>query len=231
MLIIFCWIKSWRAVCAFFLFCFNFCRSFDWAHRLIILIEKNNSKIWWNVIGSYLLSAQGRTRLVESLLSLLSPDLKGKHAFLLTFCNSLHGHDTIWLPVRKPEFFSVSLQKRVCVTCVFCNKNKKAEHSELIRSTYTVYVGPWIGKIRSLGCECVLIETVQWASLLMIGQAWGTCFHGFLKTTEKLKPLLIQTDLNLWQVVIFRGCFPRELTWFTTSLHFFSPNDCRFFFY
>lgn len=85
---------------------------FDWKKK-----KNSNSKIWWNVTGSYLLSAQGRTPLVELLLSLLSPDLKGKHAFLLTFCNSLHGHSTIWLAVRKPEVFSVINSVLIHIFC------------------------------------------------------------------------------------------------------------------
>lgn len=56
---------------------------------------KNNSKIWWSLTGGHLLSALSRTQLVESLPSLLSPDLKGKPAFLSTSCNSLHGHGTV----------------------------------------------------------------------------------------------------------------------------------------
>lgn len=117
--------------------------------------------------GSYLLSAQGRTPLVELLLSLLSPDLKGKHAFLLTFCNSLHGHSTIWLAVRKSEVFSVinSLAhsyillmqscRRECARLVSFPIKIKAEHSELVTSS--CLCGSLEKKSPSPGCECVLM--------------------------------------------------------------------------
>lgn len=122
---------------------------FDW---------KINSKIWWSLTGGHLLSALSRTQLVESLPTLLSPDLKGKQAFLSTSCNSLHGHGTISEESRiilliinsaAHSVWLLKLQKKACSTYVFRNK-KRAENSKLITLARTFYLVPWKTKVEIL---------------------------------------------------------------------------------
>lgn len=80
-----------------------------------------------------MLSALSRTQLVESLPTLLSPDLKGKQAFLSTSCHSLHGHGTISEESRiilliinsaAHSVWLLKLQKKACGTYVFRNKKE-----------------------------------------------------------------------------------------------------------
>lgn len=138
----------------------------------------------------------------------------------------------------KPEFFSFiySLAHSYFLFIESCKWGRaslvsfaikiKAEHSKLMTSTYNVCVV--LGK--SLGCEYVEMWGCQTSFLIndCTRQTEGTCFHGSLKTTKKLKPLLIQNYLNRWQVVIFLWLFCERAHLISNFTSCFPPNDCFF---
>lgn len=172
-------------------FCFNFCQSSDWAYRLIILIAKKRVKNLVKRDRELLAVSSGQNSAgwvtPQSVISRFEREACLPLDFFVILYMVTALSDQLW----GSQNFSVSLQKGTCITCVVRNK-KKAEHSKFIMSNYTVCVGPW-KKSQSVWCECVLMWDCPTSFPINdCTSLEGTCFHCFLKATEKLKPLLIQ---------------------------------------